>query len=194
MVLSSTRYRDTSSPAVEMKHLTVSILFAVLFLGGVGQIKGEPYSYSAVIASVEHVVEKPAAAQAVEAPVKDWPENCYRPDAQDRRLAACQALQDAGFDKNGIQMMLAISQGESGIRLDAVGDQHLANTKWSSSRGAWQIRSLHAEKGSGRCRDEQALISQGWAFHAKCAFDISGGGRNYKPWTIFLNGSYRKYL
>lgn len=127
-------------------------------------------------------------------PSDGWPQNCHKPDAQDRRSALCQALQNAGFNKEQIQIMLAISQGESGLRLDAVGDQHLANSKWGNSRGPFQIRAVHAERGKGTCRDEQALINNGWDFHARCAYEISGKATNFKPWTVYLKGIYKKFL
>lgn len=145
-----------------------------------------------VTSFVEPVKAQVASAQAT--PAIDWPQNCYRPDAQAQRQEACKALAGAGFSKDQTQIMLAISQGESGLRLDAVGDQSLANAKWSNSRGPFQIRSLKAEWGKGTCRDEQALTNNGWDFHARCAYEISGGGSNYKPWSVFLHGIYKKYL
>lgn len=173
-----------------MKGLVVAALLSLGVLYGVNQLAPGSLSYDTAWAE-----SKPAEVVAVQVPRGiDWPNNCYRPDAQDRRMAACQALQNAGFNKDGIQMMLAISQGESGINLNALGDEQLANSKWGNSRGPWQIRSLNAEKGTGKCRDEMALISNGWDFHAKCAFEISGHGTNYKPWTIFLNRSYVQFL
>ena len=135
---------------------------------------------------------QPAQAQPISQP--DFPQNCYYPDAQDRRLAACQALYNAGFNKDQTQIMLAIAQGESGIRLEAEGDQSLADSKWGYSLGVWQIRTLHAERGTGSCRDFDALKSQGWDFHARCAYEISGQGTNYRPWTVYLKGMYKQYL
>ena len=139
------------------------------------------------------IAPAPAPAPAPVAST-DWPSNCHRADAQDRRLAACQALQNAGFTKEGIQIMLAIAQGESGIRLEAEGDQSLANGKWGYSLGVWQIRTLHAERGKGTCRDFDALKNGSWDFHAKCAYEISGRGTNFRPWTVFLKGIYKQYL
>lgn len=154
----------------------------------------QAYAYTIDADTGEVVEVTTTTAVPTPAPAADWPSNCYKPDAQDRRIAACQALQNAGFNRDGIQIMLAIAQGESGIRLDAAGDQHLANSKWGASRGAWQIRSLNSERGKGSCRDENALINNGWDFHAKCAYEISGQGRNYKPWSVFLKNIYKQYL
>jgi hypothetical protein len=160
---------------------------------GDGQPRWIAVAVNAVVPA-EPVAVVAVVPSPVGVPSNNWPTNCYKQDAQDRRLAACQALQNAGFNKEKMQIMLAIMQGESGLRLDAVGDQSLANAKWSSSRGPAQIRSLRSEYGKGTCRDEQALINNGWDFHAKCAYEISGQASNFKPWSVFLHKIYLKYM
>jgi len=116
------------------------------------------------------------------------PPNCVN------RQEICLALSNAGFNYEGIQMMVAIGVGESSLRLNAVGDQHLRGKTWSSSFGPFQIRALHKENGKGSCRDETALKNGGWDFHARCAYEISGQGKNFRPWTVFLTGKYKRFL
>lgn len=137
-----------------------------------------------------------AKPQAIQTPVEapQFPPNCYRQDKPETRLEACQALYNAGFTREATQVMLAVSQGESGLRLEAEGDQTLTNNTWGYSIGAFQIRTLKAQTGTGSCRDIQALKTQGWNFHAKCAYQISAQGTNFKPWTVWLKGTYKQYL
>ena len=186
-----------------MKHLTISILFAVLFLGGVGQIKGEPYSYSAVIASVEHVVEKPAVAQATpkfvrsrtvlqNQPCKDSHGGYYESDILSVEEIEYN-LKLAGFTPEQAHVMQAIAKAESGHQLNCFGDETLADSKWDSSYGIYQIRGLKAERGKGSCRDLERL-NLNILEQSKCAYEISGKGTNFRPWSVYLNGKYQKWL
>lgn len=99
----------------------------------------------------------------------------------------------AGFVRTDqLVTALAIARGESGWRSDAVGDVGLQTSKWGPSIGLWQIRSLVADRGTGRARDETRLRDP--LFNARSAYSISGGGRDWSPWTVYRTGAYRAHL
>lgn len=193
-----------------MKYLMVSILFAVLFLGGVGQIKGESYSYSAFIATVDRAVEKPAVAAAAPVPprfsrtvktVKWTGTICSNESTKSdytmhlvSREEIADAVSRAGFKGESIKIAVALAYAEGQADLTCQGDWNLANNKWQGSVGLWQIRAVRAEQGRGSCRDLDALNEGDIDFQAKCAYTISGGGVNWSPWSAYTNGKYRKYL
>lgn len=188
-----------------MKHLTISVLFAVLFLGGVGQIKGESYSYSAFMATVDRAVEKPAVAQTPQVPrfirsrtvlqnqpCKDSHGGYYESDILSIDEIVYN-LKLAGFTPEQAHIMQAIAKAESGHQINCFGDEALANSKWDSSYGLYQIRGLKAERGKGSCRDLDRL-NLNVLEQSRCAYEISGGGTNFRPWTMWLNGGYKKWL
>lgn len=95
-----------------------------------------------------------------------------------------------GFTPEQARIMLAIAKGESGWRLDAVGDTTITTSKWGPSVGVFQIRTLKTpQKG---CRDREKLWNNLDA-QASCAYLIYKS-QGYRAWTIYLNGSYKKYL
>ncbi len=98
----------------------------------------------------------------------------------------------AGFRNDGLRIAVAVALAESGGRTEAVGDTTLQNSTWGPSIGLWQIRSLNAQKGTKGERDELANYEP--LHNAKAAYAISGGGSNWKPWSVYTNGSYKKYL
>lgn len=65
----------------------------------------------------------------------------------------------------------------------ALGDVALANAKWGPSVGLWQIRSLHADKGTGRTRDE--IANRNPQTNARHAYVISKGGTDWSPWSVY---------
>lgn len=89
-------------------------------------------------------------------------------------------------------MALAIARGESGWRPGAVGDRELADATWGPSIGLWQIRSLWADRGTGRTRDPDRLADP--LFNARAAYAISRGGRDWSAWTVYRTGAYRAHL
>jgi len=99
---------------------------------------------------------------------------------------------DAGLSPAAAAIATAIAKAESGWRTDAMGDTTLTTSTWGPSVGLWQVRSLKAETGTGRTRDASRLTDP--AFNARSMVAISGGGQNWKPWSVFTSGAYRKYL
>lgn len=79
--------------------------------------------------------------------------------------------------------------GESGGDPAARGDTTITTNKWGPSIGLWQVRSLKAEQGTGGTRDENKLTDP--TFNARSMFEISGGGSNWQPWSVYTSGKYR---
>lgn len=106
---------------------------------------------------------------------------------------ALRLAKGAGLGGTALQMAVAIAMGESGLRADAQGDQSLMDNKWGPSVGLWQVRTLKGETGKGTNRDIQALLADP-NFQAKAMASISGGGKNWQPWSIYTSGAYQKNM
>lgn len=99
----------------------------------------------------------------------------------------------AGFSGEALRTAVAVSFAENDTHDPArLGDTTITTSTWGPSVGLWQIRSLKAEYGKGTERDQRALDNP--AFNAKSAFAISGGGKNWKPWTVYTNGNWKSRL
>ena len=96
---------------------------------------------------------------------------------------------DAGLSPANAVTATAIAMAESGLRTDAVGDTTITTGTWGPSVGLWQVRSLKAEAGTGRSRDATRLTEP--AFNARAMVAISGGGDNWRPWSVFTSGAFR---
>lgn len=99
---------------------------------------------------------------------------------------------DAGLSPATATIATAIAKAESGWRTDAVGDVSLQDSKWGPSVGLWQVRSVKAEYGTGSTRDASRLTDP--AFNARSMVAISGAGANWRPWSVYTSGAYKKYL
>lgn len=97
----------------------------------------------------------------------------------------------AGFRGNALQTMVAIARGESGLNPRA----HNPNPP-DDSYGLWQINML-GSMGPSR-RQQWGLQSNDELFdpnkNARAAFDLSGGGSNFRPWTVYTRGVYNQYM
>lgn len=102
-------------------------------------------------------------------------------------------LLDGGFAPDQARIMTAIAQAESSRDLGAVGDVALQDAKWGPSVGLFQIRTLKSETGTGSDRDIQHLTNNP-AAQVQAALNISGGGKNLRPWSTYTNGSYKQHL
>ena len=103
-----------------------------------------------------------------------------------------QLARSVGLSHERAVLAVAISQGESGGRTDAVGDTSLTDATWGPSVGLWQIRSLNSERGTGRSRDASRLTDPG--FNARSMAAISGHGSDFSPWSVYTSGAYRQYV
>lgn len=88
---------------------------------------------------------------------------------------------------------LTFLNGKQYCDFDLVGDQRLADDVWGYSYSAWQIRSLRADKGTGRLRDEEQLRDP--AFAARSAYAIYKG-RDYRwvDWSTYNSGAYLGFM
>jgi hypothetical protein len=112
------------------------------------------------------------------------------PPLDDHRLA--QLAREAGFYGENLVIMLATIWGESGADPDNVGDESITTAKWGPSIGLAQIRSLWAERGTGRTRDPDRLDEP--AFNLRSAWAISSGGTDFTPWSVYKTGDYQKHI
>lgn len=98
-------------------------------------------------------------------------------------------LYEQGMRGDDLVTLAAIAQCESNRFPWAEGDQHLANGTWSNSIGILQVRSLHAQQGTGGPRDIDALRAsvahQSWA--AVEVFRSQG----FPAWTCWRNGHHK---
>ena len=99
----------------------------------------------------------------------------------------------AGFSSDQATIMTAIAGAESGYDDQVLGDEGLQTNTWGPSFGLFQIRTLKADTGSGSNRDITRLASSD-AEQARAAYAISGGGRDFTPWSVFTSGAYQQYL
>lgn len=104
-----------------------------------------------------------------------------------------QDLINVGFSPDAATIMVAIAGAESGYDDQIQGDLGLQDANWGPSFGLFQIRTLKAETGSGSNRDITRLAGSD-AEQARAAFQISGGGRDFTPWSTFTNGAYQGFL
>lgn len=98
----------------------------------------------------------------------------------------------AGFIGQSAVIAVAVAMGESGLNPSAMGDTGITTATWGPSIGLWQIRSLNAEKGKGTSRDATRLTDP--AFNARAAYEISSGGKNWRPWSVYTSGAYLRHM
>lgn len=78
---------------------------------------------------------------------------------------------------------LAIFTAESGLYSKAVN----YNSNGSVDSGIAQINSCH-------CHWVDCSRLFDWRYNIDVAYQLSGGGKNWYPWTVYKTGAYRKYL
>jgi len=128
--------------------------------------------------------------------VDRWLGEIEAPGVPSRR-AVLAALYKQGARGDKLITLAAISDPESGRRLDAKGDTTIATGPWSYSSGIFQIRGLKAETGKGTTRDtvrNHTLL--GGAQSASELWDqsVARGKPGGTPWTAFLLGHEKGHL
>jgi hypothetical protein len=98
---------------------------------------------------------------------------------------------DAGFRGQDLTVAVAVALAESG------GDPKAHNpVPPDDSYGLWQIN-MHGGLGPDR-RDEFDLDSNRELFdpeeNAQAAWEISGKGDSFEPWSTYTNGAYKQFL
>lgn len=86
---------------------------------------------------------------------------------------------------NGLRYAVAVAFAESGGNVAAVGGP---NFDGSFDYGLWQINGT-----AHPTYDPVRLLSEA-AYNARAAWDISGGGTNFGPWTTYNTGAYAGHL
>lgn len=104
-------------------------------------------------------------------------------------------LVQAGIPEQHHDLMVAVAMAESSGDPNAIGDKKLVSDKWDESIGLFQIRSLKNPSAFGevdKLRQKDKLFNP--IFNAKAAYEISKKGRDWTPWTVFNNDSYKRFL
>lgn len=106
---------------------------------------------------------------------------------------AYETFRQAGFGDEQARLMTAIAMGESGLNPMA----HNPNAATGdNSYGLTQVNML-GKLGPARMQ-EYGLKSNEDLFdpltNAKAAFGISGGGKNFSPWSVYKKGAHQQYL
>lgn len=104
---------------------------------------------------------------------------------------AVQAARKAGFSGEGLVTAVAIAMAESRGNPSARNDN--ADTG-DDSWGLWQINYFGnlAEGRTKKFGPKESMTDP--VANAKAAYEISGGGRNFKAWTTYTSGKYKQYL
>lgn len=98
-------------------------------------------------------------------------------------VRAARSARKAGFRGSSLKIALAVAAAESANFTDMTGDENLGG-----SYGPWMIHHpSHPQYNIRRLQTD-------WDYAAKAAYEVSRGGRNWGPWTMFRNGGYRRYL
>ena len=102
-------------------------------------------------------------------------------------------LKQAGFRGRALQTAYAVAMAESGGRAGAFNGNAKTGDK---SYGLFQINML-GDMGPARLK-QYGLSSNDDLLdpltNAKVAFRMSGGGKNWQPWSTYKSGAYTKYL
>lgn len=102
---------------------------------------------------------------------------------------AARAAQKAGFRGDALRTAIAVAMAESG------GNPRAANrTAPDDSHGLWQVNYFGnlAKERTKKFGNQQAQYDP--ATNARAAYAISGGGKNWRPWTTFTSGKHKQYL
>ncbi len=92
-----------------------------------------------------------------------------------------QAAAGAGFSGNALVTAVAIAIAESG------GDAGNTTGDGGTSWGLWQIHwTVHPQFNRAQLTDPN--------YNAAAAWQLSGGGSTWQPWTTYKTGAYRSYL
>lgn len=104
-----------------------------------------------------------------------------------------QAARQAGLSVPSAVIAAAVALAESGGDDRVLGDTTITGGGWGPSVGVWQIRTRTEQYGTGGDRDLLALQGN-LGRQAAAMRNISAGGTNWAPWTVYTRGTYNKYL
>lgn len=86
-----------------------------------------------------------------------------------------------------------LSAGKPYCDFGAIGDLHLVDKQYGPSYGAWQVRSVLNQWGTGTYRDGEALAVGDPAFHAAAARKVFLS-QGWKAWSTYNSGAYLGYM
>lgn len=104
-----------------------------------------------------------------------------------------QAARGAGLSVAAATIATAIALAESSGDDQVLGDTTIQTSEWGPSVGLWQIRTRKDQWGTGGDRDLLALRGN-VARQAEAMRNISAGGTNWAPWTVYTRGTYNQFL
>lgn len=101
-------------------------------------------------------------------------------------------IHQAGFRGNALEIAYAVAMGESGAKAAAHNDN---SSTGDDSYGLFQINMLGAmgperRKLYGLKSNEELYRPE---INARVAFELSEGGKNWQPWSVYKNGVYKKF-
>lgn len=184
-----------------MKYLFLSVCFAVLTVTGLnGVISHKMPEYITAFTAVQAALAQPATPtfQRGYTDLQGQPCDDQRGGVDYKSVILSRAevvheLQTVGFTGQPVEQMASITLAESGRQLSCIADEHLTDWKWDVSYGAYSIRAVKAEQGTGSCRDIDRLRKNDFHDQTLCAWEISGHGKTLSPWSTFTNGRWKKY-
>lgn len=161
---------------------------------------------------VENIVAPPVPASTFHRGFTDKQNQPCRPDHKPGEHYSSEIISKqewihlftvVGIPQDHHNVLSAIAHAESGSQAKCSGDdtpQYInkptANGKtWGASFGPFQIRTIIEETGQGTCRDISRLDDV--TESVKCAWEISGNGKSYSPWSVTHSnrGSpYKKWI
>lgn len=97
----------------------------------------------------------------------------------------------AGFSGSALRTAVAVAMAESGGKPAVIGDRNL-KVQGEQSVGLWQINYRPQRDSKNPVRDPEG--NKDPATNARNAYTISGGGKDFRPWTTFNTGAYKAYL
>lgn len=101
------------------------------------------------------------------------------------------ALRAVGFDRDAAITMVAIMHPESGGWIEAYANRRTNPVPGygpEESVGLWQINLMAHPQYDGE------RLATDVMYAAQAAYDVSGGGTNFRPWTAYLKGAYKGFL
>lgn len=104
-----------------------------------------------------------------------------------------QAARSAGLSIPAATIATAIALAESSGDDQVLGDTSIQTGEWGPSVGLWQIRTRKEQYGTGGDRDLLALRGN-VGRQAQAMRNISAGGTNWAPWTVYTKGTYSQYM
>lgn len=144
-------------------------------------------------AKVAHDARKKKGAEAVQHPVFDKPAEEAKPENPYPVATLKHVIYEAGFRGEALEIAFAVALAESSAKVKAHNDD--ASTG-DDSYGLFQINMLGdmgpERRGLYKLKDNAELFDP--LTNARVAFGLSDGGKDWKPWTMYTNGTYKKYF